>query len=228
MRCRDQRVKQVVVDPSVYDTKTTPIFYGKQTRNAPNTFKILAGKLVLNSIDVWFGFGFVTYRFYAGSPWVILSRSLIEFCVKGWDNFPRKLLMYMTNLASPLEFYFQTVICNSPAFQNTTIDSDLRYVMSQNDSLSNMGNSLIVARPLDDDALLQEIDNNVLNRSVDGVVPGKWCLKQKQNVTINGEIEDKWKWGDINSVEASPRGVKLGLTLSRLASQRVDVCQSRR
>ncbi|KAM0001217.1 putative glycosyl transferase, family 14, beta-glucuronosyltransferase GlcAT14A/B/C [Helianthus debilis subsp. tardiflorus] len=202
----DQRVKQVVVDPSIYDTKTTPIFYGKQTRNAPNTFKILAG-----------------------SPWVILSRSLLEFCVKGWDNFPRKLLMYMTNLASPLEFYFQTVICNSPAFHNTTIDSDLRYVMSQNDSLSNMGYSLIVARPLDDDdALLQEIDNNVLNRSADGVVPGKWCLKQKQNVTINGEIEDKWKWGDINSVEASPRGVKLGLTLSWLASQRVDVCQSRR
>ncbi|KAI3773247.1 hypothetical protein L1987_47772 [Smallanthus sonchifolius] len=192
----DERVKQVVVDPSVYDRKRSPIFYAKDTRNAPNTFKILAG-----------------------SPWVILSRSLIEFCVKGWDNFPRKLLMYMSNVASPLQFYFQTVICNSPRFRNTTIDSDLRYVMSKNDSLSKMGEMVIVARPFDD-ALLQEIDNNVLNRSANGVVPGKWCLNAT-DVT-----KDKWKWGDINTVEASPRGVKLGLALSRLARERVDVCPS--
>ncbi|KAI3802802.1 hypothetical protein L1987_30945 [Smallanthus sonchifolius] len=192
----DERVKQVVVDPSVYDRKMSPIFYAKETRNAPNTFKILAG-----------------------SPWVILSRSLIEFCVKGWDNFPRKLLMYMSNVASPLEFYFQTVICNSPSFRNTTIDSDLRYVMSKNDSLSKMGEMVIVARPFDD-ALLQEIDNNVLNRSANGVVPGKWCL----NVT--DVTKDEWKWGDINTVEASPRSVKLGLALSRLARGRVDVCPS--
>ncbi|KAL8252583.1 hypothetical protein R6Q59_036276 [Mikania micrantha] len=198
-----ERVKQVVVDPSLYDRERSPIFYAKETRNAPNTFKI-----------------------FAGSPWVILSRSFINFCVKGWDNFPRKLLMYMTNIASPLEFYFQTVICNSPSFQNTTVDNDLRYVMSRNDSLSEMGEKMIVAGPLDD-ALLQEIDNNVLNRSANGVVPGKWCLEQKPNVTRNDDVvKDEWKWGDINSVEASPRGVKLGLTLSRLASERVDVCPS--
>ncbi|XP_076890422.1 beta-glucuronosyltransferase GlcAT14B-like [Bidens hawaiensis] len=197
----DGRVKQVVVDPSIYERKSSPIFYGKEGRNAPNTFKILAG-----------------------SPWVILSRSLIEFCVEGWDNFPRKLLMYMSNLVSPLEFYFQTVICNTPAFHNTTVDNDLRYhVMSRNESLSEMGETAIAATALDD-ALLQEIDNNVLNQSANGVVPGKWCLAPKANATGNGETKDKQIWGDVNSVEASPQGVKLGLTLSRLANQRVDVC----
>ncbi|KAI7733279.1 hypothetical protein M8C21_033697 [Ambrosia artemisiifolia] len=198
---QDERIKQVVVDPSLYDTKTTPIFYAQEARNPPNTFNILAG-----------------------SPWVILSRSLIEFCDNGWDNFPRKLLMYMTNLPSPLQFYFQTVICNSPTFHNTTIHNHLSHVITKNDSLSDMGETtvVIVAKPFDD-ALLQEIDNNVLNRSANGVVPGKWCLEQKQNAT-----ENIWKWGDINSVEASPRGVKLGLMLSRLANQRLDVCPSRR
>lgn len=128
--------------------------------------------------------------------------------------------MYMTNLASPLDFYFQTVICNSPGFQNTTIDNDLRFVMSKNDCLEKMDEVAIIARPFDD-ALLQEIDNNILNRSANGVVPGKWCLEHKQNVTTQSGR-------DINSVEPSPRGVKLGLTLSRLASEgiirRFDGC----
>ncbi|GKC03769.1 beta-glucuronosyltransferase GlcAT14C-like protein [Tanacetum coccineum] len=195
---QDERVRQVVVDPSLYTRKTSPIFNAKETRNAPNTFKILAG-----------------------SPCVILSRSLIDFCVKGWDNFPRKLLMYMSNVPSPLEFYFQTLICNTPRFQNTTVDNDLRYVMTRNDTLSKMGELPIVARPFENEneALLQEIDNNILNRSANGVVPGKWSLERKTNVTGNA----------INSVKASPRGVKLGLTLSKLANEgimRFDGCPS--
>lgn len=210
----NERVKRVVVDPNVYERKNSPIFYAKETRNAPNTFKILAG-----------------------SPWVILSRSFIEYCVEGWDNFPRKLLMYMSNVESPLELYFQTVICNSPGFQNMTIDNDLRYVMSKNDTLNKMGETAIVARLFkkeDDDGLMQEIDTNILKRCANGVVRGKWCFDQKSNVTRNEDLmkmEERvdWRLVDINSVEASPRGVKLGQTLSRLASEgimRLNMCPS--
>ncbi|PWA51831.1 glycosyl transferase, family 14 [Artemisia annua] len=206
---QDERVRQVVVDPSLYTGKSSPIFNAKGTRNAPNTFKILAG-----------------------SPWVILSRSLIDFCVKGWDNFPRKLLMYMSNMPSPLEFYFQTLICNTPSFHNTTVDNDLRYVMSKNDTLSKIGEFPIVARPFENEneALLQEIDNKILNRSANGVVPGKWSLEHTtNNVTGNNgnKQRDGRRWGDINSVKASPRGVQLGLALSKLANEgimRFDGC----
>ncbi|CAH1419982.1 unnamed protein product [Lactuca virosa] len=209
----NERVKRVVVDPNVYERKNSPIFYATGSRNAPNMFKIVAG-----------------------SPWVILSRSFIEFCVEGWDNFPRKLLMYMSNVESPLELYFQTVICNSPGFQNMTIDNDLRYVTSKNDTLNKMGEMAIVARPFkkeDDDGLMQEIDTNILKRCGNGIVRGKWCFDQKTNasITINKtatEGREDWRWGDINSVEESPRGVKLGQTLSRLAGEgtrRFDGCR---
>lgn len=45
----------------------------------------------------------------------------------GSDNLPRKLLMYFANVVHSTEAYFQTVICNSPEFQNTTVNNDLRY-----------------------------------------------------------------------------------------------------
>ena len=63
----------------------------------------------------------------AGSPWVILSTNFTEHCVHGWDNLPRKLLMYFANTAYSMESYFQTVICNSSDFRNTTVNGDLRY-----------------------------------------------------------------------------------------------------
>ncbi|KAL4560098.1 hypothetical protein LXL04_032246 [Taraxacum kok-saghyz] len=210
----NERVKRIVVDPSIYNRKSKPIFYTTGIRNPPNTFKILAG-----------------------SPWVILSRQFIEFCVKGWDNFPRKLLMYMNNVESPLELYFQTVVCNSPGFQNMTIDSDLRYVMSGNDTVNKMEEMAIVARPFkkeDGDGLMKEVDTNILKRCANGVVRGKWCFDQKSNVTGNGDLvkmEERVEWRlgvvDINSVEASPQGVKLGQRLSRLVSEgtmRFDGC----
>ncbi|KAJ9559607.1 hypothetical protein OSB04_004767 [Centaurea solstitialis] len=195
----NEQVKQVVVDPSLYNRENSPVFYATGTRNAPNTFNI-----------------------FAGSPWVILSRSLIDFVVKGWDNLPRKLLMYMSNVASPMEFYFQTLICNSPGFQNTTVDSDLRYVMSKNESLEAvllLMNKMVGNFQKEDDHVLMEVDNEILNRSMNGVVAGKWCL-QRRNESSRANDDDYGNW-DINSVEPSPRGVKMGLTLSRLATQRL-------
>ncbi|KAJ6433998.1 hypothetical protein OIU84_017668 [Salix udensis] len=62
------------------------------------------------------------------SAWTILSRSFAEYSVVGWDNLPRTLLLYYTNFVSSPEGYFQTVICNSEDYKNTTANHDLHYI----------------------------------------------------------------------------------------------------
>lgn len=65
--------------------------------------------------------------FLIGSTSVALTRPFLEFCIWGWDNLPRTLLMYYTNFLLSSEGYFQTVVCNNKDFQNTTVNHDLHY-----------------------------------------------------------------------------------------------------
>ncbi|XP_074380892.1 beta-glucuronosyltransferase GlcAT14A-like [Apium graveolens] len=44
-----------------------------------------------------------TFKLFTGSAWVILSRSFVEYCIWGWDNLPRTVLMYYTNFVSSPE-----------------------------------------------------------------------------------------------------------------------------
>lgn len=60
---------------------------------------------------------------------MVLSRNFLEYCIKGWDNLPRILLLYYSNFIHSKESYFHTVICNSNQFQNTTINHDLRFML---------------------------------------------------------------------------------------------------
>ncbi|GFZ09386.1 core-2/I-branching beta-1,6-N-acetylglucosaminyltransferase family protein [Actinidia rufa] len=46
----------------------------------------------------------------------------------GWDNLPRTLLLYYTNLVPSPKGYFQTVVCNSDNYRNTTVNHDLHYI----------------------------------------------------------------------------------------------------
>lgn len=62
----------------------------------------------------------------------MLSRSFTEYCIIGWENLPRILLLYYTNFVSSPEFYFQTVICNSKDYKNTTANNDLHYIAWDN------------------------------------------------------------------------------------------------
>ncbi|KAK1302798.1 hypothetical protein QJS10_CPB12g00320 [Acorus calamus] len=103
------RVQPIVVDPGIYLARRVQIFHATERRPTPESFK-----------------------FFTGSPWVILSRPLIEFCILGWDNLPRTLLLYFTNALIPEESYFHSVACNSQGFQNTTVNSDLRYMVWDN------------------------------------------------------------------------------------------------
>ncbi|KAL4579726.1 hypothetical protein LXL04_015889 [Taraxacum kok-saghyz] len=67
--------------------------------------------------------------------WVIKQRALptafklyTEYCIIGYENLPRTLLLYYTNFVSSPEGYFQTVICNSKQYKNTTVNHDLHYI----------------------------------------------------------------------------------------------------
>lgn len=60
---------------------------------------------------------------------MVLSRPFLEFCIRGWDNLPRMLLLYYSNFIHSKESYFHTIICNSNEFQNTTINHDLRFML---------------------------------------------------------------------------------------------------
>ena len=58
----------------------------------------------------------------------MLTKSFLEYCIWGWDNLPRTLLMYYVNFISSPEGYFHTVICNSDEFQGTAVGHDLHYI----------------------------------------------------------------------------------------------------
>ncbi|XVF47119.1 hypothetical protein PTKIN_Ptkin03bG0083500 [Pterospermum kingtungense] len=203
-----EEINRIVLDPNLYYKKNTPIYYDVETRK-PDAFKI-----------------------FGGSPWVILSRSFMEFCVQGWDNIPRKLLMYFTNVAYPLETYFHTVICSSPEFENTTLDTDLRYIIWRNprqgepENLNTshydkmVGSEAAFAHPIQEgDPLLNKIDKDVLFRRPDEIVPGSWSFCQDKNESTAGE-ELCSTWGDIDAVKPGPKGIKLAALLTKLAAER--------
>lgn len=205
-----EKVNKIVIDPSLHNQQSSPLFYAVETRPAPDAFTL-----------------------FGGSPWVILSRSFTEYCVQAWDNFPRKLLMYLTNVAYPLESYFHTVLCNSPEFQNTTVDNDLRYsiwdaaqgahqVLNMENYKKMVASGAAFAGPVQEGDLLRDkIDTHVLNRLPDRVVPGEWCPPRGMNNESEPASKEKpdlcSTWGNINAVKPGPSGIKLRVFLSRLA-----------
>ncbi|KAF5953175.1 hypothetical protein HYC85_011119 [Camellia sinensis] len=211
---RRETSNRIIVDPSLYNRKSSPVFYAVETRTTPDAFKI-----------------------FGGSPWMILSRAFLEYCVQGWDNLPRKLLMYFTNVLFPLHSYFHTVLCNSPEFQNTTVDNDLSYIISDHTTklpefnISNydkmVSSEAIFARPFkEDDPVLGELDKNVLNRPPNGVVPGKWCWNRATNASLESPMTRNCSsWGDINSIKPGSYGLKLGILFSKLGAKRKLNCE---
>lgn len=183
----EQRVQPIVVDPGIYLARDrNQIFHATQKRPTPEAFK-----------------------FFTGSPWVILSRSFLEYCVFGWDNMPRTLLMYFTNVVLSQEGYFHSVICNSPEYQNTTVNSDLRYMVWDNppkmeprclgvDDYEKMvlSGAAFARRFEKDESVLSVIDTQILKRSSSQVTQGAWCTGQK-----SFRMDPCSKWGDVNIVK---------------------------
>ncbi|CAH9071442.1 unnamed protein product [Cuscuta epithymum] len=162
----NQRARPIIVDPGLYLTKKSDITMTSQRRSLPTSFKL-----------------------FTGSAWMILTRSFLEYCIWGWDNLPRTLLMYYTNFVSSPEGYFHTVICNADEFRNTAIGHDLHYIAWDNppkqhplaltlkDFQAMVNSSAAFARKFRrDDPVLDKIDRELLGRGSDRFVPGGWCV----------------------------------------------------
>ncbi|KAH0685667.1 hypothetical protein KY290_017187 [Solanum tuberosum] len=125
-----------------------------------------------------------------------LSRPFVDFCIWGWDNLPRTVLMYYTNFISTPEGYFHTVICNAQEFRNTTVNSDLHFISWDNppkqhphyltlDDMQKMvdSNAPFARKFHQDDPVLDKIDNELLFRGQGMFVPGGWCTGSRENGT---------------------------------------------
>ncbi|KAM3249299.1 beta-glucuronosyltransferase GlcAT14B [Capsicum annuum] len=100
-----ERAMPLIIDPGLYQSTKSDIFWVAPRRTLPTAFKL-----------------------FTGSAWTILSRAFVGYCIWGWDNLPRNLLMYYSNFVSSPEGYFHTVICNAPEFTSTVLNHDLHYI----------------------------------------------------------------------------------------------------
>ncbi|XP_015055270.1 beta-glucuronosyltransferase GlcAT14A-like [Solanum pennellii] len=160
-----ERAMPLIIDPGLYQNTKSDIFWVAPRRTLPTAFKL-----------------------FTGSAWTVLSRAFIEYCVWGWDNLPRTLLMYYSNFVSSPEGYFQTVICNAPEFSSTVINHDLHYIswdvppkqhphiLSLNDIGKMIASGAAFARKFkSDDLVMDKIDQEFLHRVNGTFTPGGWC-----------------------------------------------------
>ncbi|XP_027367249.1 beta-glucuronosyltransferase GlcAT14A [Abrus precatorius] len=207
------RFQPIVVDPGLYLARRSQIFQATEKRPTPDAFKL-----------------------FTGSPWVILSRPFLEFCIFGWDNLPRTLLMYFTNVKLSQEGYFHSVICNAPEFKNTTVNGDLRYMIWDNPPRmdphflnASVYNQMVesgaaFARQFEvDNPVLDLIDEKILKRGRSRATPGAWCSGRR-----SWWVDPCSQWGDVNIVKPGPEAKKLEGSVSSLLddwSSQTNQCQ---
>lgn len=150
---------------------------------------------------------------------MVLARPFVEYCIWGWDNLPRTLLMYYTNFISSAEGYFQTVICNNPEFAGTAINHDLHYIswdrpprqhprtLTLRDLPGMVESNVPFARKFgQNDTVLDRIDEDLLGRKKGSFTPGGWCASK------NGCSEV----GDTVSIRPGAGALRLRAALARL------------
>ncbi|VFQ71315.1 unnamed protein product [Cuscuta campestris] len=178
-----QRARPIILDPGIYHAKKSGVFWAKEKRSMPAAFKL-----------------------FMGSEWVILTRSFLQFCIWGWDNLPRTLLMYYTNFLSSPEGYFHTVVCNNKDYQNTTVNHNLHYIKWDNppkqspmnltmEHFEDMVQSGIpFARTFSvDDPVLDKIDKEILRGSKRLFSPDGWCSGVGKDLCLVQGISDAVK-----------------------------------
>uniref|UniRef100_A0A1J3H694 Xylosyltransferase 2 n=1 Tax=Noccaea caerulescens TaxID=107243 RepID=A0A1J3H694_NOCCA len=176
-----RRLKPVIVDPGLYLVEKTDMFFATQKRDLPKAFKL-----------------------FSGPSFSILSRNFIEHCVLGTDNFPRTLLMYLSNTPASISNYFPTILCNSNLFKKTIINNNLLYLASNDTSKERyhhldpkeftemVESGAAFARGFRfDDSNLDRIDHELLGRRHGEVVPGGWCLGDSSKNSSSCSV-----WGD--------------------------------
>ncbi|KAH9746487.1 hypothetical protein KPL70_004424 [Citrus sinensis] len=120
--------------------------------------------------------------------------------------------------------YFHSVICNAPEFKNTTINSDLRYMIWDNppkmephflnvsDYDQMVQSGVVFARQFQkDDPVLNMIDEKILKRGHNRVAPGAWCTGQR-----SWWMDPCTQWGDVNVLKPGQQATKLEDTITNL------------
>ncbi|KAM7278445.1 hypothetical protein ACFE04_005579 [Oxalis oulophora] len=161
----NKRGRPIMIDPGLYSMNKSDIWWAVKQRTLPTAFKL-----------------------YTGSAWTILSRSFSEYTILGYDNLPRTLLLYYTNFVSSPEGYFQTLICNSESYQNTTANHDLHYITwdtppkqhPRSINLRDFRRMVLSNRPFarkfkNNAPVLNKIDRELLKRNNKGFGYGGWC-----------------------------------------------------
>ncbi|CAA6662853.1 unnamed protein product [Spirodela intermedia] len=159
-----QRAKPIIIDPGLYLSKKEDVFWITQRRSVPTAFKL-----------------------FTGSAWMALSRAFVEYCVWGWENLPRAVLMYYANFISSPEGYFHTVICNAEEFRNTTVNSDLHFITWDNPPKQHPHYLTIADLPRmfpHSDPVLDRIDAELLFRPPGSPTPGGWSCLAVGNATL--------------------------------------------
>ncbi|XP_077212807.1 beta-glucuronosyltransferase GlcAT14B-like [Tasmannia lanceolata] len=200
-----QRAKPIIIDPGLYMTTKSDVFWITQRRSVPTAFKL-----------------------FTGSAWMALSRPFIDYCIWGWDNLPRTVLMYYANFISSPEGYFHTVICNAQEFRNTTVNHDLHFISWDNPpkqhphylTISDMSGMIDSNAPFArkfhrDDPVLDKIDAELLFRGQGMLVPGGWCIGPRENKTDPCSVV-----GDATVLKPGPGAARLErLTVSLLSKE---------
>ncbi|KAH9322350.1 hypothetical protein KI387_016989 [Taxus chinensis] len=195
------RAKPIIMDPGFYMSKKTDLFWVTERREIPTAFKL-----------------------FTGSAWMALSRVFVEYCIWGWDNLPRTVLMYYANFVSSPEGYFHTVICNTQEFQNTTVNHDLHYISWDNppkqhphilglsDSQKMIDSNAPFARKFPrDDPVLDKIDREFLGRQNGCFTPGGWCIGNRENGSDPCSVR-----GDISVLKPGEGAKRLGVLIKKL------------
>ncbi|KAF8007947.1 hypothetical protein BT93_K1824 [Corymbia citriodora subsp. variegata] len=197
------RSKSIIIDPGLYLSKKYDVTWSTQRRSIPTAFKL-----------------------FTGSAWVMLTRPFLEYCIWGWDNFPRTILMYYVNFISSPEGYFHTVICNNEEYRKTAISHDLHYiawdnppkqhprVLSVKDFDKMLKSNAPFARKFEkDDPVLDKIDKELLGRT-GRFVPGAWC-----NGTLDGGLDPCSVRGNDSVFRPGPGAGRLQVLLLGLLSE---------
>ncbi|KAL0891131.1 hypothetical protein Bca101_015114 [Brassica carinata] len=183
----EKRAKPLIIDPGLYSTKKSDVFWVTPRRTMPTAFKLFT-----------------------------------EYCIWGWDNLPRTLLMYYTNFLSTPEGYFQTVICNTPEYSNTVVNHDLHYIswdrppkqhprtLNISDTERMIASGAVFARKFKhNDPALDKIDTELLGRGGNGnFTPGGWCADKHKCSKV----------GDPSKISPGPGANRLQELVSRLVS----------
>ncbi|KAL8489055.1 hypothetical protein ACS0TY_025096 [Phlomoides rotata] len=167
----NKRGKPIIIDPGLYSANKSEIWWVVKQRSLPTAFKL-----------------------YTGSAWTILSRSFAEYCILGYDNLPRTMLLYYTNFVSSPEGYFQTLLCNSQDFKNKTVNHDLHYITwdippkqhPRSLGLKDYRKMILSNRPFarkfkKNDPVLNKIDRDLLKRGSRQFAMGGWCSEDEHD-----------------------------------------------